>query len=816
MRVRMRRTVTICAVAALVRLAALAPAIAQPADEAPASYYLEATVNGRATGLIVQVDRVRGAFRMPADELTQIGLREDALSLDADRQVMLDAIPGLSFDYIEEAQRIDFTLPETMLVAQRLGEAPPPPPPSRSGTGLLLNYTARLQNSRVGFDEKRLGRRLHAPLLGSARYSRLPVLGENEFEAQYDRRNRTFALNTELRFFSPAGVFVNTGYSTVENGEYDYVRQDTYWTYTNPDALRTWTVGDLVSSSLTWSRAIHMGGASLSRNFDVRPDLITFPIPALGGDAVVPTMVNLYVNGLRQFTGSATGGPFVIAAPPALTGAGVATVVYQDAMGRQVTLSRPLYLDTRLLGDGLTDYSVEVGYPRRNYGSRSFDYADDAAANASLRHGINDRFTLEAHTELTRGLTNLGVGALFELRGAGVLNASATGSGGDGQHGMQWGLGYQYQSPRFNVDLQALRADGGFRDLGTVKGVTVPQRQAHASLGIPLGQRHSITFTYTRQEASDLGGSRIVSMGYSGTFGQRLSVFANAFRDVDVDDSAGLYIGASLSLDRRISVSSSVSRYGEARTATIAANRSMDYDAGGFAWNALLDGGNDGYRHGSGRLDYRGRYGDASLMLEHATRDDFSYDNASLFATGALVWMDGDLMATRSVYDAFALVDTDGMANVPVLRENRRVGTTNAQGHLLIPDLLSWQGNRLAIDTLALPLDANLDVESMQVAPRAMSGVLVSFPVTRFRGALVVLVDESGQPLPLGTVVTLVATGEATAVGYDGQVFLQQLQEDNELYAEPAGKPCRVRFTFDASATMTTLGPFVCTTGGAP
>jgi outer membrane usher protein len=810
MRARMRTTVTICAVAALVRMAALAPAMAQPADDAPASYYLEATVNGRATGLVVQVDRVRGTFRMPADELTQIGLREDALPLDADRQVMLDAIPDLSFDYIEDAQRIDFTLPETMLVAQRLGEAPPPPPPSRSGTGLLLNYTARLQNSRVDFDEKRLGRRLHAPLLGSARYGRLPVLGEEEFEAQYDRRNRTFALNTELRFFSPAGVFVNTGYSTVENGEYDYVRQDTYWTYTNPDALRTWTVGDLVSSSLTWSRAIHMGGASLSRNFDVRPDLITFPIPALGGDAVVPTMVDMYINGLRQFTGNATGGPFVIASPPTLTGAGVATVVYQDAMGRQVTLSRPLYLDTRLLGDGLTDYSVEVGYPRRNYGSRSFDYADDPAANASLRHGINDRFTLEAHTELTRSLTNLGVGALFELRGAGVLNASATGSGGDGQHGMQWGLGYQYQSPRFNVDLQALRADGGFRDLGTVKGVTVPQRQAHASFSIPIGQRHSITFTYTRQEASDLGGSRIVSMGYSGTFGQRLSVFANAFRDVDVDDSAGLYIGASLSLDRRISVSSSVSRYGEARTATIAANRSMDYDAGGFAWNAQLDGGNDGYRHGSGRLDYRGRYGDASLMVEHATRDDFSYDNASLFASGALVWMDGDLMATRMVYDAFALVDTNGLPDVPILRENRLAGTTNDEGHLLIPDLLSWQGNRLAIRSEDLPPDVRVDADRLDIAPRALSGALASFPMGRYTGATVVLVDEAGRPLPVGTAVTVVASGEVQTVGYDGQVFLPDMTPVTRLRAQVDGGTCVVDIRFRSEDAMKTLGPFAC------
>lgn len=85
MRARMRTTVTICAVAALLRMAALGPAMAQPADEAPASYYLEATVNGRATGLVVQVDRVRGAFRMPADELTQIGLREDALPLEIGR-----------------------------------------------------------------------------------------------------------------------------------------------------------------------------------------------------------------------------------------------------------------------------------------------------------------------------------------------------------------------------------------------------------------------------------------------------------------------------------------------------------------------------------------------------------------------------------------------------------------------------------------------------------------------------------------------------------------------------------------------------------
>ncbi|MBU8974752.1 fimbria/pilus outer membrane usher protein [Lysobacter sp. MMG2] len=808
MRAYTRTTLFIC-ILGLMGIVSPTISRAQSADVPPASYYLEAYLNGRPTGLVVQVDRTNAGLRISADELTEIGVRVDDLPLDADRQILLADIPGLAFNYVEDTQRIEFTLPEAGLVPEQLGVLPPPPTLTRSGTGLVLNYAAQLQNTRVAFEEKRQGRRLHVPLLGSARYGRLPVLGAEEFEAQYERRNRTFALSTELRFFSPAGVFVNTGYTTVQAGEYDYIRQDSYWTYTQPDALRTYTAGDLVSSSLTWSRAIHLGGLSVSRNFEVRPNLVTFPVPAIGGTAVVPTMVDLYINGLRQFTGNASGGPFLIAAPPALTGAGIATVVYQDAMGREVSLSRPLYIDTRLLGRGLYDYSVEVGYPRRSYGSRSFDYADDPAANASWRHGVRDGFTLEAHTELTRGLYNLGIGGLVELGNYGVLNASATISDGD-QHGMQWGLGYQYQSPHFNIDLLGLRADGGYRDLGSLKDVTVPQRQLHASLGVPLGQRHSVTLVYTRQQASDLGGSHILSIGYNGSFGQRLSVFANVFHDRDVSDSLGIYLGASLSLERRASVASSASRYGKESTASISASRSMDYDRGGFGWSALLDGGDDGYRHGMGRVDYRGTYGDASLLLEHSTRDDFTYTNATLFATGALVWIDGDLLASRTISDAFAVVSTNGMADIPILRENRLVGATNREGHLLIPDLLSWQSNRLMLGTVELPPDVRVDADRMEVAPRGLSGVLAAFPVGHYTGAVVILVDERGQPLPVGTTVTVTDSGLTATMGYDGQVFIEQLGPRQTVSAEANDATCTAEVLFDAADVLTTIGPFVC------
>ena len=97
-----------------------------------------------------------------------------------------------------------------------------------------------------------------------------------------------------------------------------------------------------------------------------------------------------------------------------------------------------------------------------------------------------------------------------------------------------------------------------------------------------------------------------------------------------------------------------------------------------------------------------------------------------------------------------------------------------------------------------------------------MSGVLASFPVSRFRGATVVLVDADGRPLPLGTAVVLQATGETFTVGYDGQVFFPQLQDDNEVSAQIAGTPCVARFAFDDADAMSTLGPFRCLGTEAP
>lgn len=790
------------------------PARAQPvpASGPPAAltYYLQAFVNGLDKGMIVRVDRRDERYYISAGDLDALGILTGAPPGNADREIPLDTIPGLAYAYDAAEQRIDLRLPDTRMRPEDLAGRPPPPPPASSATGLLLNYSANLQSDRVTLDARRGTLRMPAPLLGSASYGRRPLIGDQAFVESYETLNRTLSVATELRFFSPYGVLLNSGYTTLTAGETDYVRQDTYWTYTDVPRQLTYTVGDYVSASLQWTRAIRLGGFSLAKNFATRPDLVTFPVPALGGTAVVPTTVDLYINGLRQFTGQASGGPFVVTTPPALTGAGNATLVYRDPLGREVTITRPLYLDTRLVAEGLADYAVQAGYARRSYGAKSFDYAPSPAAMGTLRYGISNVVTLEAHAEGGSGLRNLGAGALVRLGQLGVANAAVAGSAGDARGG-QLNLGYQYNSRWLSVSVQGIRATPGYRDLGSLEGVPVQQRQLYASVGVPITGRQSLSLSYARQDSTQLGGSRIVSMSYSASVGSRVSVYANVFRDLDQRNSVGAYLGLTFNLDGRVSLSANASSNGDQRTMTLSATRPVDYDKGGFGWNVVADAGNQDYRHGLARLDYRGSHGDVSAQLEHGHSGDTRYTNASLYASGSLVLMQGDLLAARQVYDAFAMVSTDGLAGVPVLRENRVVGETNSRGHFIVPDLLPYDANRLAIDTLNLPVDANVATDRLTIAPPSYSGVLARFPVKRFKGATVILQDAQGRLLPPGTRVTVVGTGETALVGYDGEAFLPTLQPVTRLSTVVGETACEAEVRFNAETdTMKTIGPFPC------
>jgi len=86
----------------------------------------------------------------------------------------------------------------------------------------------------------------------------------------------------------------------VESGRRSLARLDTTWTRDFPDQLATLRLGDSISTPGAWGRAMRFGGVQYGTNFSTQPSLVTTPLLAAQGEALVPSTVDVFVNG-RQW-----------------------------------------------------------------------------------------------------------------------------------------------------------------------------------------------------------------------------------------------------------------------------------------------------------------------------------------------------------------------------------------------------------------------------------------------------------------------------------------------------------------------------------
>src|SRR6202021_1988287 len=92
----------------------------------------------------------------------------------------------------------------------------------------------------------------------------------------------------------------------------DFLRLDSAFTYSDPDALLTARAGDVISGGLAWTRPIRLGGLQLQRDFTLRADLATQPVPVISGSAAVPSTVDVFLNNIKAFSQNIGTGPYQI------------------------------------------------------------------------------------------------------------------------------------------------------------------------------------------------------------------------------------------------------------------------------------------------------------------------------------------------------------------------------------------------------------------------------------------------------------------------------------------------------------------------
>ena len=763
-------------------------------DEADLDLYLDVTLNQTSSGLVNFVYR-EDQLWANADVLQQLGF---IVPPDSTEPIPLNSLPDLNIDYDARRQTLSLIAPLS-----------------------LLNLDTTVRNTR---SNQRLQPTASPGML----------LNYNIYGNQSLNSTKNLSAFTELRAFNTLGVLSSTALTTAthsagsngnsSNNDKDWdgrtVRLDTSWSKSFPDKLLTVRGGDILMGALSWTRSTRLGGLQFGTNFDLQPYRATTPLPSFFGSATLPSAVELYVNGLKQYSGDVPTGPFELQTAPSFSGAGNAQLVVTDALGQSTTLEFSLYDAHRLLQPGLSDWSVELGAVRENYGNKSFDYGNNIAASGTWRYGVSNRFTVETHAEATKGLSNAGVGGTWLLgRAGGILFASLAGSESQGKDGAQYSTSYSWNNSRFNIGASATGTKGDYRDVGSQYGSAPARRSEQISTGYSTQSLGSFGMSYNQVSLAEQETTQFASAYWSKSFGRRLSLSANLNQDINDSANSSASIGASFSLGHNISMNSSIQHTNE-REVFVADISQSAPNSGGINWRAqarhIIDNSLDSNSNrsdsndGLAELSYLGRYGRVQAGV--SVNDDSYVTYAS--GTGSLVMMGGGIFPTRQINSGFAVVSTNGIANVPVLLQNSPIGTTNSRGLLLVSPLNAYQSNKIGIDPLDLPADLRIDKVNIDATPTDRAGTLVNFVITPVRSASVALVDSDNEPLPLGSQVRQLTntTVPSTIIGFDGEVYLDTLDEHNVLeIINPSGEICTVSFDYQKQGDeIPLLGPLIC------
>lgn len=756
----------------------------QIAEPAPAQterrdLYLEVFINDVSTELIGTFTQFPdGALAATPEELTQVGLKPVDSAVGADGLVRLDQLPDVAFRIDEPTQGLYITTTNEGRAARVVdvgGSKKEDRLQPQSGYGGVLNYSLFASSNQL-------------------------------FEKDVDLF-QGISGGFEARVFSPFGTLSQGFIAGYSDGEFGgFTRLNTTWSYSDPNRLTTYRAGDFISGGLSWTRPVYLGGIQAERNFALRSDLVTLPLPSFGGTAAVPSTLEVYTQNVRTYTGDIPAGPFQVTNLPVFTGAGEAQVVLRDSLGRETTTTLPFYTSSAMLGQGLLDFSAEVGFPRRNFGIESDDYDSRVFGVATARYGLTNWLTLEGHAEGGENLINAGVGAAFPLGPYGAASVAVAGSHHDGRTGSLVNATLEMSYEGWSIygriqrafgdyeDIASVTAEPSFSDLGDIPifSAGVPRVIDQVTLSVPTPlDFSSLNLSYTHLESAEGQKSQILGLSYSQQIFKRSSLYATAFTDLEDRGSFGIFAGISVPFGDDIMASTGIEQGPDGLNVVADIAKSERLEDGSIGWRARTSEGETPNR--SAAASYRAPFARFEAGVQQYDKDF----RATAQMDGAIAVADGGVFATNRIDDAFAVVDV-GAPNVDVQFQNRPVGRTNRQGRILVPGLNSYEPNTVSIDPKNLPIDADVPATKEVVVPADRSGVVVRFGVSEApEAAVVTLVDSSGAPLEAGLKGRVEGGSEEFVIGYDGQAYIHGLSAQNAVVIDRLdGTSCRADFSY--------------------
>lgn len=615
----------------------------------------------------------------------------------------------------------------------------------------------------------------------------------------------------ELGVFGPYGVM---NHSVLMNSQSfksplfasknGLIRLNSVWTYDMPESMTSLRVGDSITQAGMWGRAVSYGGLQFSTNFATQPRFISYPLPTISGQAVLPSIVDLYINNAHIYQKQVEPGPFDIRSLPAINGQGEMTLVTRDLMGRERVISVPYYASSNLLAKDLLDFSISAGFVRNNYGLDSFDY-DKPFISAVYRKGISDNFTRELQASVARHNQVIGIGGTYLLHKFILLDGAAVVSHSSNGNGALLNVGAERNSTSFNFGTDITYTTKRFQQLGTLEQSQSPKLQSTIYFGIPVFQRGSLGLSFVSRQYYQAGqNSRLLSGSYSMNFSQDWTGILTGLTNIGGTNSKGIFF----TLTRRI---------GKTNTASVNYNRQNDTTQYGMQFNhssperygldyygSIYPGANGNLQSG---LNWSTVYGDYNAQFSYQDKQRNYMFNGS----GSIAYFAEQFQFGPRLTNSFGVVQVPGYDKVGIYLDNQLIARTNQRGYAFLPNLRAFDDNQITIDPTTIPLNAQVKQTVMHAVPYYHSGLFMKFDIYPDQDALLTVVDKNGQPLPPGTEIRFKNQPEIFPIAYSGELYLTGLRQSNTMIANWAGHKCQFTVNYQPSKDpLPNLGRFVC------
>lgn len=546
-----------------------------------------------------------------------------------------------------------------------------------------------------------------------------------------------------------------------------------------PGSMTRLSLGDSFTRAPRWGRNAAFAGVQYGTDFSMDPSDGWRPYRTFQALLREQSQVDVRVNGAVRRRQSVEPGYSNFDIVPE-SGLNEVEIIIHEANGLSRIEDFSFFASSEALGEGITDYSVAVGVPRSFRGMAS-EYDDSLLASGMVRHGLSDRLTAEAYGELAQEAGLLGGGGQISAGRIGLLSLSVGISRtDDGETGRILSAGFERNTRRASVQLQARLADPDYTDSVSTLGAPFPDRSIRASGGI-YTDAGSFRASYTEEQDKVLRDRRFLSFGWEKPFRKdRVSLALSAYQDFERDEtgfainlraSFGAFHGGGgyQSADGRKVSTVQLSRLRQPGETVQWAVRAADGDGGGvYQGDVAADLGM------ADLIVSAGKFGAASQVMTNLR--------------GGFAAMPGRMALQKQTTGAAAVVRMPQLKGVAIYKDNRVIAVTGEDGVALIPEVRPYQVNTLSLRPEDIPLEYDLRDFSVRFLPgRGLSQI--HFDVSRDTSLAFNVRLADGAVLPPGTRVELVGSGVVCPVGFQGRVYCPVVEEEDAIAITlPAGR----------------------------